>query len=250
MTALRRTALILFAAPLALAVAACGGGGEDGGVPQGDPVAPIAAPAGTSWVDTVQVTDKGGWLLGNPDAPIKLVEYGSLTCPACANFSNTGIAKLRDEYVASGRVSFELRSVPLHGAVDLILTRLLQCAPKEAAHPLAEQVWANLDAVLNPIQANAAGIEQAMNAAPDQRFVAYAEQAGLLDFFAARGISTEQSRACLSDAAAMQTLAEKLQSVTEEDGVNATPTFFLNGQRVNAGDWGSLEPLLQQAGAR
>ncbi len=30
------------------------------------------------------MTDSDGYLLGNPDAPIKLIEYASLTCPACA----------------------------------------------------------------------------------------------------------------------------------------------------------------------
>ena len=44
--------------------------------------------------------------------------------------------QLRDDYVNSGRVSYELRSVPLHGTIDLVLSRLLECAPKEAAHPL------------------------------------------------------------------------------------------------------------------
>lgn len=252
MPSFRRIALVAaLTAPLTLALAACGSN-EEGAV-SSETVAPTAAPAGQQWVDVAAVTPEGGWLIGNPDAPLKLVEYGSLTCPGCAQFSETGIPTLRENYVNSGRVSFELRSVPLHGAVDLVLTRMLQCAPKEAAHPLAEQLWANLDTVLNGVQANPAVMEQAMRLPENQRFVAYAEQGGLTDFFAARGISTEQSRQCLSDFAAMDALAQKLQTQATEDAVNSTPTFFINGNLVELSPgetWPQVEAALQNAGAR
>ena len=250
MSTFRRLTFAVCAAPLALALAACGDTAEEGGPPAGEPVAAVAAPAGQQWVDTVAITPEGGWLIGNPEAPIKLVEYGSFTCPACANFSNTGMQSLRDNYVNSGRVNYELRSVPIHGAVDIVLTRLIECAPKETAHPLAEQLWANLNAVLDPIQANAAQIEQAMQLPPDQRFVAYAERAGLLEFFAARGISTDQARQCLADASAMEALAARLQAQNEKDSVTGTPTFFLNDARVDTIQWADIEAALQRAGAR
>ncbi len=243
-----RLTLAVLAAPLALALAACGSDGE--GAATSEPVAKVAAPAGQMWSDVVAITEQGGWLVGNPAAPIKLVEYGSLTCPACANFSQTGMRPLMENYVGSGRVSWELRSVPIHGAVDLVLTRLLQCAPKESAQPLAEQLWADVNAVVAPIQANAAAVEQAMSLPENQRFVAYAQTAGLLDFFAARGISTDQSRACLADSAAITTLAERLQAQSSEDGVTGTPTFMINGTKIDGINWADLEPALQRAGAR
>src|SRR5688500_2291328 len=133
MTRFRPLLLAVLAAPLALALAACGDSAVEGGPPSAEPVAAVPPPAGTTWADTVEITPEGGWLAGNPDAPVKLVEYGSLTCPACAAFSTSGMQPLREEYINSGRVSYELRSVPLHGAVDLVLTRLLECSPKEAA---------------------------------------------------------------------------------------------------------------------
>src|SRR5688500_16911831 len=106
MPSFRRTALFAaLTAPLALALAACGSN-EEGAV-SGETVAPTPAPAGQQWVDVAAVTPEGGWLIGNPDAPLKLVEYGSLTCPGCAQFSETGIPTLRENYVNSGRVSFE-----------------------------------------------------------------------------------------------------------------------------------------------
>lgn len=251
MPSLSRIAVLALAAPLSLALAACGSGdsGEPGAT-SGEPVAAVEPPAGQEWADVVTVTPQGGWQAGNPEAPIKLVEYGSLTCGACANFSTTAAQPLRETYVNSGRVSYELRSVPLSGATDLVLTRLLECAPKEAVHPLAEQIWANLGELLGPLQANAAGLNQALSLPAEQRFVAFAEQAQLLEFFAARGISTEQSRQCLADAAAMEALAERLQAQSEADGITGTPTFFLNGNRLDALAWTDVEAALQQAGAR
>src|SRR6478736_2167836 len=188
MSSLRRLVFALCAAPLALGLAACGSGDDEGGLPSGEAVAAVAAPAGQQRTDVVAITPEGGWLAGNPKAPIRLLEYGSATCPACAAFSNEGMEQLREKYVNSGRVSYEFRSVAIHGAVDLVLTRLLECAPKEAVHPLAEQLWANNAAVLGPLQANGAALEQAMGLPENQRFIAYADQGGLLDFVAARGI--------------------------------------------------------------
>ena len=245
---LSRLLLAAATAPLALALAACGS--ASGGPVSGEAIAPVAAPAGQQWTDTVAITPEGGWLIGNPDAPIELIEYGSLTCPACANFSQTGMQSLRDDYINSGRVSLEFRSVPIHGAVDLVLTRMLECGPKEAAPLLAEQLWGNLDAVLTPIQSNAAALEQAMSLPENQRFVAYADQGGLIEFFAARGFSIAQSSECLSDFAAMQALAERLQAQADKDGVNSTPTFLLNGTAIDETSWAALEPMLQNAGAR
>ncbi|RIV86075.1 protein-disulfide isomerase [Aurantiacibacter xanthus] len=242
-----RAALAL---PLALLIASCGDEATDATSLEGEPVAAVEAPDGSSWNQTVARTDKGGWLVGNPEAPVKLVEYGSLTCPACAAFSVDGSAQLHEKYIESGRVSYEFRSVLIHGIADLLLTRMISCAPKEAAVPLADQVWANLEGVLSGFQNNQAALEQAMNLPDDQRYVAMAQASGVTDFFAARGISTEQTQACMADSAAIEALAESTQAAATEDKVNSTPTFFLNGQELQDRNWVSIEPALQRAGAR
>jgi protein-disulfide isomerase len=251
MRAFSRVALALGTAPLALALAACGSstGGEEGAV-AAEPVAEVSAPAGSSWNDQVTRTEQGGWLVGNPDAPISLVEYGSLTCPACASFSEASAQQLHEQYIDSGRVNFEFRSVLIHGAPDLLLTRMLECGAEQSAVPLAHQVWSNLDAVLQPFQANQAALQQASTLPEDQRYVAMAQTAGMLDWFAARGIGTEQARQCLSDAAAVQRLAETTQAAAQADEVTGTPTFLLNGNKIEATGWAEVEAALQRAGAR
>lgn len=249
MTTFRQIALVSLAAPLALGLAACGSEAVDGEAPAGDPVESVAAPDGTQWVDTVTVTEADGYMLGNPDAPIKLIEYGSLTCGACANFAATGMEPLKEKYVATGRVSYELRN-QVHNAFDLTLARLARCGAPESYHPLSEQVWLNLPSLMEGAQANPQALEAAMQQPEDQRFVAVAEAAGFLDFFATRGVSRDQARQCLSDADSVEAIANNSDSQSQELNVTGTPTFIINGRNVGTQSWATLEPMLQDAGAR
>ncbi len=249
MTTLRSLTLAAIASPLVLALAACGSDDVATGAISGDPIAPIAAPAGAQWVDTVTVSDSDGYVLGNPDAPIKLVEYASLTCAACASFATDGAQQLKNDYVSSGRVSYEIRN-QIHNAPDLILATLVRCGQPESFHPLADQVWGNLNAVLGGAQENGAALEAAMQLPEDQRFGAAAEAMGFLDFFAARGLSRDQARTCLADTEAVTAIADRSDAQSNELGINSTPTFILNGRVLDERSWADLEPLLQQAGAR
>lgn len=250
MIKLRRITVMTLAAPIALALAACGdSGAADGEIAEGDPIAAIAAPDGQNWADTATISEYDGYVMGNPDAPIKVVEYASLTCGACAAFSADASEPLRDKYVKSGVVSYEIRN-QVHNGIDLALARLVRCGQPESFHPLAEQVWSNLNAVMERAQANPAALEAAMSMPEDQRFVAVGEASGLFDFFAARGISRDQASACLADNASVQAIAERSEKQSDEFSVTGTPTIFVNGSRVEGTSWNDVEPLLQRAGAR
>ena len=248
----RRSLALALTAPLALALAACGDkDATDPNAAAAAPVPAVPAPAGSSWRDTVALTPEGGHLVGNPNAPIKLVEYGSLTCPTCQRFAAEGMEPLLAKYVESGRVSFELRNFAVHGPVDILLARLVRCGTKEAVLPLSDQVWENLEALTGPLQANQAAVEKALSLPMNQRFEAMAQIAGLFDFFASRGISADQARACLADVPSLEKLANETDRAQREDGVNGTPTFLLNGRKLDGVSvWSQLEPVLQRAGAR
>ena len=251
MTRLSRSLALGLAAPLALALAACGETASDPATATAKPVAAVPAPAGAAWRDTVVETPEGGHLVGNRNAPIKLVEYGSLTCPTCAAFSVEGMEPLLAEYVDSGRVSFELRNFAVHGPVDIVLARLARCSAKAAVVPLSDQVWKNLKSLTGPLQANQAAVEQAMNLPMDQRFAAMAQIGGFYDFFASRGISEDQARACLADVPSLEALAAATDRYAKQDQVTGTPTFMLNGDKLDGVyNWAGLEPILQRAGAR
>ncbi|MGB3807829.1 MAG: thioredoxin domain-containing protein [Erythrobacter sp.] len=246
MTSPRRLLSLALAAPLALAIAACGDEAE--GAPEGDVIAPIAAPEGQNWGETVAVSDADGYVLGNPDAPLKLVEYASHTCGGCANFAATGKPGI-EEYVATGVLSFEQRNL-VRDPIDLTIATLVRCGPEENMQILSDQAWENLSATFASVDQNSAAYEAAGNMPVDQRFIQIAQAAGLIDFFAARGLSADQQRQCLSDTETIERIANNSAEQSEELAINSTPTFLLNGRKLDVSSWDQLEPILQRAGAR
>lgn len=249
MTRFGRIAAQTLALPLALALAACGSSSEsEGALPTGEPIAHIAPPAGTSWVETASETPEGGFVIGNPDAPLKLVEYASHTCHVCADFSVNAAAKL-DEYVETGVVSYEVRNL-LRDPIDLTITLLARCNGPAAFHPLANQAWAEFEPLMTQIQASGDALNQAAQAPEAQRFQAIAQASGLLDFFAQRGISRDQAMQCLADTGKATEIVNKSQTQADELAITGTPTFFLNGARVDGTNLASVEAALQAAGAR
>jgi protein-disulfide isomerase len=250
-TPFRKIVLGLLAAPLTLALAACGSSGNDkSAAPGGEPVAKIAPPAGKAWTDVVEKTPEGGYRMGNPEAPIKLIEFASFTCPHCADFAEKSGAELRDNFVASGRVSFELRNF-VRDPIDVATAQLTRCGAPESYFALTEQAFANQPAMFETIQkAGEGAYNQAMAQPDDQRVLAIAQLAGLTDFFATRGIAKEQAAACLADAKATAALAQATQDQAKEYDIQGTPTFLINGQKIEANAWPEVKAKLEEAGAR
>lgn len=246
MSRLRQTLLAAAAAPLVLALVACGS--DEEGTTSGEAIAPVAAPAGQSWVETAAVTPEGGNVVGNPNAPLKLVEYASHTCGACAQFSQQATGAI-DKYIESGVVSYEIRN-QIHNPIDLTLATLMRCGEPTAFHPLANQVWANLPVVMERAQQDPAALQAAMQAPEAQRFQQIGEVSGLLDFFAARGVSRDQAMQCLANSDQIRQIAENSNTQSEELNVTGTPTFFLNGRMLTETGWEDVEAALQAAGAR
>lgn len=251
---LRLISLGLIAAPLALGLAACGkkddAGSPTAGATSGEPIAKIAAPAGKAWADVVEKTPEGGYRIGNPEAPIKLVEYGALSCSHCAEFAKESFEKLRDDYVASGRVSYELRYFMLN-ALDVPASLLATCGSTEAVIPLSEQFWAWQPKMFENMQAAPQQQLAAIDALPKEKQIgAIAQVAGMTDFYASRGIARDQANACLADTTKAKALAEQTQKATDEYNVTGTPSFIINGNSVGSSGWKEVEAKLQQAGAR
>ena len=252
MSSLRKFASVTFLASAALALSACNGdaaGGDESVIEEGEPIAAIEAPEGQAWIDMAAETPEGGFVVGNPDAPIKLVEYASHTCPACGSFAGTAVEPLKAKYISTGVVSFELRNL-IRDGLDLTIAQLARCGDAASFQPLADQAWAGLNDIMATAQENSEAMGAAMQADEASRYVAIAEAAGLLDFFAARGISNDQATACLSDPAKATEIFDRSRTQADELGVDSTPFFFINGQKVGNQSWDSLEPILQRAGAR
>jgi len=244
-TALFRLTAAAMLAPLALGLAACNKDAGSSAAPSG-PVAATPPPAGKAWTDVVSATPEGGYLMGNPNAPVKLIEYGSLSCPHCAKLAQEGFPTLVGKYVTSGKVSLEFRSFAIHPQ-DIPLTMLAECAGPETFFPLAEDLYKNFDAVTERTMKGADQANKLSGLPENERFVALADALGFTEFFAARGISKDQSKACLANAANATKVAKFSENYSQQ-GIDSTPTLLINGTKVGGAEWAALDAALQKAG--
>lgn len=246
----KRNALFgLLLAPLAMGLAACGDSGSIGDG-SGSRIENIAPPAGTNWSEVVEKTEEGGYRMGNPDAPIKLVEFASLTCPHCKHFTEEGGAELRDEFVASGRVSWEFRNFVMN-PLDLTMAMLVRCGTPESFFALTEQTFASqADIVETWSSAGEQRLNQAGNLPPEARYKAFADISGLTEFFAARGIAADQATACLADTAGAEAMVKATSEQAAQYEVSGTPAFLINGQKTDVNTWPEIKTRLENLGAR
>ena len=232
---------------LALLLSGCGDGGNNISTAAGNEAAPltqIPAPNNGDWNEVATRTEQGGFLLGNPNAPVKLVEYASLTCPACRAFSEEGTDELRNTYIRSGQVSWEFRNFVLN-PLDAAVSILSRCLAPSAFFRTVEQLYEQQQEWTARIDETES---QRIGTLPENQQLAAIARAMEMDtFFARRGMPEAQFSQCLGDQQSATSLAEMNQRAAEQDRVQATPTFLINGDKVDASRWSELEPLLRGA---
>jgi protein-disulfide isomerase len=247
----KRMALSLAALP-ALLLAGCGGGaGSGNSTTAAGPVAAKAAPAGQKWEDMVAATPEGGMRMGNPDAPLKIVEYGARTCPHCARFDAEGFPALKSGLIASGKVSYEFRDYPVHDSLDIGPILLGHCVEPAQFFPMLDQMMKNQQTLLaNTDKITPADQASLQGKSANEVATFLAEKLGYLDFVKQRGVPEAKARACLADKGSLDMLVKNLQVATDQYQVRSTPTFILNGKKLDDVDtWEKLEPALKAAGA-
>jgi protein-disulfide isomerase len=238
----------LLSLPAFALIASCGGS-KDGNTTSSAPVAAAKAPAGTDWKTTVSETDDGGFLMGNPNAALKLVEYGSRTCPHCAKFSADSSAGLPN-YIESGKVSYEFRDFPIH-APDLAAIMLGRCGGAAPFFTILEQMFAaqpemlpKLEKLPPETQAKTQGMT------PVQQASFWADTVGYREFVEQRGVTSAQANACLADTKVIDKINKSLTTADTKYHISGTPTFILNGDvMADINTWDGVEKALKAAGA-
>ncbi|SFR96110.1 thioredoxin domain-containing protein [Sphingomonas jatrophae] len=244
---MRSAALLTLLATAAL-VSACGDkGGESGTGATAPTAAAVKAPAGKDWTEVVNVSPTGGFVMGNPDAPVKLVEYASFTCPHCAEFEEKGVPTLRDTYIKSGRVSWEFRSFLLNG-IDAPVSILARCQGPEPFFKIAEQLYATQNDWVGNFQKLTEADQARLQSLPPQQQMVELVKLGKLDaFFRQRGLPEAKINQCLADKGQLDTL-QKIMSAGQADNITGTPSFVMNGALLdNVFSWEALEPKLKAA---
>lgn len=184
----------------------------------------LAQDAGTA---TKTGEGPGDFSLGSPDAPVKIVEYASYTCPHCANFHAAAFKNLKAEYIDTGKVYFTLREV-YFDRYGLWAAMVARCGGEMRYFGIHDMLfeqqkeWAASDdptVVVNNLKAIglAAGLDQAA-----------------LD-------------ACLNDQAKAESMIKQFEANMAADGVKGTPTFFVNGEMYSNMAWEDFKAIIDAA---
>jgi protein-disulfide isomerase len=247
---------VMFLSTVAAAVllSGCSGGGDatanstDNGQTANAGTA-VTPPAGTEWSATVVKTPENGFKMGNPDAKVKLIEYGAMSCSHCAEFSEASKDGLK-ALVNTGNVSYEFRNFLLN-VMDVPASLLVRCGGPAPFFQIAEQMFADQRTWLGRTQAITQADQQAMSTmTPTQTAQMLASKLELDKFVQQRGVPSAKVQACLSDPKAIDELGKISEVGQKEFQITGTPTFIINGQVVkDANTWEKIEPMLKAAGA-
>ncbi len=209
----------------------------------------VAAPAGAQWSATVSKTPEGGFVMGNPAATVKLIEYGAFSCSHCATFSEASKEGLKT-LVNKGNLSYEFRNV-MNNVIDVPAALAVRCAGAQPFFQISEQLFADQRNWLGRTSAITPADQQALSTMkPLEAAAMLAQKLELDKFVQQRGVSSEKLKACFADEAALEELGKMSQVSQTEYKISGTPTFILNGKVVKeVGTWELLEPVLKSAGA-
>lgn len=206
-------------------------------------------PPGGSWADVVNTTS-GGFMMGNPNAKVKLVEIGSLFCPVCKRFEDEGVPPLVSKYVKSGQVSWEFRPYIIHGPIDMAANLIARCNGPKTFFPIAQSLYHDQAALLSKLEATPKDKVAQIQTLPTQQiFVGIANVMGLQDWAAARGVSQAKTNQCLSDEQKINNEVQLTADVNNQypDFVG-TPSFIINGTMLKeTSNWDKLRPQLDEA---
>ena len=237
-----------------LALAACNKKNEAGGTraaPEDKIIVTTAnPPPGGSWADVVNETSANGFVMGNPNAKVKLVEIGSLFCPYCKRFEDEGSPQLVEKYVKPGNVSWEFRPYVIHGPIDVAANIVARCSGLKTFFPLTKALYKDqpvLEAKIQTVPQDK--LQEIQNLPTNQVFVTYANLLGLQDWAAARGLPQAKSNQCLSDQKMIDREVQITSDVnTQYPDFSGTPSFVLNGKLLpKTGNWKELKPQLDAA---
>jgi protein-disulfide isomerase len=168
---------------------------------------------------------QNGRVMGNPNAPVHVVEYGDFQCPACHGFFQNVQPTLIDQYIKPGKVSFEFRDYAFIGPESLRAAEAASCAADQG------KFWQYHDSLyLNQGAENSGALN-------DNRLKAIARGIGL---------DTTQFDQCLDSGKHAADVTASIKDA-QAKGVDSTPTLFVNGQKTDWRGWDGLKADIDKA---
>jgi protein-disulfide isomerase len=198
---------ILIVAGGAVAVVAIAAGVYFGTRPTAPSAPPVAVAATTADAKALLEILPTDHVMGDPKAPITMIEYASLTCPHCAHFNTTELPQIEEKWVKTGKVKLIYRDFPLDQTATQA-AQLAECAGNDKYFAVLDMmfrgqgVWATAK---DPIAELAKSLRIA-------------------------GMGDAEVKACLANDAVATGVINDYRG-GETLGVNSTPTIFINGEQ-------------------
>ena len=164
----------------------------------------------TTNISSILVEDM---ILGDPNAPITIIEYASFTCPHCKNFHEGTFKKLKKNFINTGKVKFILRDV-YFDRYGLWAAMVARCDNSNKFYGIVDDIFRK--------QKEWTDGEENIDIANNLRKI------GL-----AAGMDNEIISDCLSDGDMAQALVELYQINAERDKISSTPSFLINGEKMD-----------------
>ena len=180
-------------------------------------------PAGRSELIPVE----GDAAIGQADAKVTLVEYGSPTCPACKAWHDNFWPEVKRDYVDTGKIKFVFREFAIHGAIDAGIFAIARCAGTDEFYSVIDEAMARQETIVTESSKGEAMPE-------------------LNSLGAKFRMSPEQVQSCIND----RTIIRRINDVRADaqgKGIDSTPTFVLNGVVLASSDWRTIKPLIDAA---
>jgi protein-disulfide isomerase len=189
------------------------------------PVNPLvgAANAQHSTAD-VDISSVKEMTLGDENAPVTIVEYASYTCPHCADFHEGPLKKLKADFIDTGKVKFIYREA-YFDRYGLWASMVARCEPSKF-FGITDMIFETQSDWLRAGDANAVVGE-------------------LRKMGRVAGLTEDQLNACLTDAQNAQTLVAWYQDHFERDGITGTPSFMINGTKVENQSYDGLKKIIE-----
>jgi protein-disulfide isomerase len=168
--------------------------------------------------------------LGNPDAPVTVIEYASYTCPHCARFHAANYKQLKADYIDTDKINFIYREV-YFDRFGLWASAIARCAGTTDA-------FFGITDMLYDTQAEwsrAGGGDPAA-------IVDELRKIGRL-----AGLDGDTLEGCLTDAESLRTLVAWYQENAERDGIDSTPSFVIDGKKYTNMAYEEMARLIDEA---
>jgi protein-disulfide isomerase len=148
-------------------------------------------------------------VLGNPSAPITIVEYSSLTCPNCRSFHQDVFPELMKAYIKTGKAKLVFRDFPLDG-LALRASMMARCAPTDRYFKYIDVLYRT----------------QSTWATESDPLIALARVGKL------GGMNQTDFDACMQNEALFDGILRSRQVASVEFSIEGTPTFIINGKKM------------------